>query len=458
MTKLLNVSTKRHIYFVTLIGLGFLWTGVAYIIQAYRLLGVLDAGTVNLLVCGVYYVCQALGIGAVGLLFAKRATLAGGRLLPLYATIITLASTAISLYSSSLALIIASGTLLNIAIGVLSAAFLTRLTTDIPQQRRGLVFGSAYAFGSIGTWLLSLPMGGRFLWHKTSIFAIAALAALSLLLVYKLPLPAKIDKSIGHMSGKFDKKFILHAIVVLFLLSMVNTLGFSFPLKGAVNSVYIEFTRAFYGVGLITAGILNDRSRRWGALCCVAALAFPFAALSLGNNVAGETAMWMIAYLFMGFWSVYRIIVFSDISGKSGNLLFAVFGLLAGRLGEAAGTLGSALFTGLPLVVITAAVFVLVILLFSLLYQKLYNPPISPEEAEKRLMIEYTSRFGMSAREQEIFSFIIQGMSNTEIANALYITDSTVKFHVGNIFKKTGFKSRLDLIAHYRLGNMTDIN
>ncbi|NLV36932.1 MAG: helix-turn-helix transcriptional regulator [Clostridiaceae bacterium] len=73
-------------------------------------------------------------------------------------------------------------------------------------------------------------------------------------------------------------------------------------------------------------------------------------------------------------------------------------------------------------------------------------------------MIEYTSRFGMSAREQEIFSFIIQGMSNTEIANALYITDSTVKFHVGNIFKKTGFKSRLDLIAHYRLGNMTDIN
>lgn len=41
-------------------------------------------------------------------------------------------------------------------------------------------------------------------------------------------------------------------------------------------------------------------------------------------------------------------------------------------------------------------------------------------------------------------------MSNTEIARALYITESTVKFHVGNIFKKTGFSSRLELIADYR--------
>jgi DNA-binding CsgD family transcriptional regulator len=66
---------------------------------------------------------------------------------------------------------------------------------------------------------------------------------------------------------------------------------------------------------------------------------------------------------------------------------------------------------------------------------------------------EYVHRFGLSAREQEIFSLIIQGLSNAEMASSLYITESTVKFHVGNILKKTEFASRLELIADYKLGS-----
>ncbi len=56
--------------------------------------------------------------------------------------------------------------------------------------------------------------------------------------------------------------------------------------------------------------------------------------------------MVMLAYLFLGFWSVHRILVFSDISGKMGFPALAVFGLLMGRLGEAAGTVGASIFTG----------------------------------------------------------------------------------------------------------------
>ena len=441
----------KYLYFAALIGLGFLWTGTAYIAQAYRLLGFLGGGTVNLLTCGAYYICQAAGIGAVALLFHKRAAFAGGRVLPFCATFLALVCLAASLYSSSLWLITTTGTLLNIAIGMLSGCYLTRLSTNIPNQRRGLVFGGAYAFGSIGTWLLSLPMEGRFLWHSGSFYAIAALAAASLVLVWKLS-PPPVTESTEKLRGGFNKKLLWLAAAVLFILSMENTLGFAFPLRGAEDSVYIEFTRAFYGVGLVIAGFISDKNRRWGAICCLAALAFPFAALALGANVAGETAMWVLAYLFLGFWSVYRILVFSDISGKSGLPAFAVFGLLAGRLGEAAGTLGASLFTGALLVILSGAVFVLVIALFFLLYQKLYVVVTTPEEAEAHRLTEYVSRFGLSAREQEIFNLIIQGMSNTEIAGTLYITESTVKFHAGNIFKKTGLGSRLELIADYKLG------
>ena len=40
---------------------------------------------------------------------------------------------------------------------------------------------------------------------------------------------------------------------------------------------------------------------------------------------------------------------------------------------------------------------------------------------------------------------LAKGMSNSEIALALGITPKTVKFHVTNIFAKTGAKSRVQL-------------
>lgn len=74
---------------------------------------------------------------------------------------------------------------------------------------------------------------------------------------------------------------------------------------------------------------------------------------------------------------------------------------------------------------------------------------MSPEDVEKQMQIQYVNGFGMSMREQDVFNLMIQGMSNIEIANSLYISESTVKFHINNIFKKTGFKSRLELISDY---------
>lgn len=436
-----------------LIGLGFLWTGTAYIAQAYRLLSLMDADSVSRITCGSYYLFQAAGICVVAWFFAKHPTFAGGRVLPFWSTIFALGCTAVSLYSTSLTVIIISGFLLNLAIGMLSGCYLTRLATNIPQQRRGAVFGFAYALGSIGTWLISLPMGGRFLWYRESFFAIIALAALTLPFIQHLSAPSIRRSLAGHPQKKFDWNLIILSGAVLLLLSMENTLGFSFPLKGASDSLYIEFVRIFYGVGLVIAGFVSDKNRRFGAICCLAALAFPFAALAHGNNEAGETLMWVLAYLFLGFFSVYRILLFSDISGKTGIPAFAVLGLMFGRLGEAAGTIGAGFFSGTPLIIISGAVFVLVIVLFFLLYQKIYTSVVSPEELEQQRFTAYSARFGFSAREQEIFALIIRGMSNAEIAAALYITESTVKFHIGNMFRKSGFARRSELITDYKLGS-----
>jgi len=159
----------------------------------------------------------------------------------------------------------------------------------------------------------------------------------------------------------------------------------------------------------------------------------------------------MAAYLFLGFMSVYRILLFSDLAAKSGLPGLAVAGLLVGRLGEAAGTLAAGWLTGVPLIVVSGVVFALAIALFFSLYQKIYT--LNSEEIEKRRLAEYASHLGFSAREQDIFNLIVQGCPNAEIARKLYITESTVKFHVGNILKKAGLDSRLKLIADYKLYN-----
>ena len=105
-----------------------------------------------------------------------------------------------------------------------------------------------------------------------------------------------------------------------------------------------------------------------------------------------------------------------------------------------------------PLIVLSGLVLFLVIALFFLLYQKLYTPVASPEESEQQRFTQYVVKCGFSVREKGIVALILLGMSNAEIADALYITESTAKFHIGNIFKKSRLPGRAVLIADYKLG------
>lgn len=52
----------------------------------------------------------------------------------------------------------------------------------------------------------------------------------------------------------------------------------------------------------------------------------------------------------------------------------------------------------------------------------------------------------ITAREQEIIDFILDGYTNEEIAEALCISVNTVKKHLANIYLKLGIKSRWELL------------
>ncbi|MFJ9732124.1 response regulator [Streptomyces sp. NPDC101171] len=54
----------------------------------------------------------------------------------------------------------------------------------------------------------------------------------------------------------------------------------------------------------------------------------------------------------------------------------------------------------------------------------------------------------LSAREAEVLDLVAQAYSNAEIAGELFITESTVKRHLSNIYAKLGATSRLDAVRH----------
>ena len=55
--------------------------------------------------------------------------------------------------------------------------------------------------------------------------------------------------------------------------------------------------------------------------------------------------------------------------------------------------------------------------------------------------------FRLTARESDVAAFLVQGLSNQEIADALCISEHTVKSHMKAIFQKTGVTSRTQAVA-----------
>lgn len=74
-----------------------------------------------------------------------------------------------------------------------------------------------------------------------------------------------------------------------------------------------------------------------------------------------------------------------------------------------------------------------------------FNDISCSREADDDSLMEFASEFKLNRREREVMGFIVQGMSNEEIAAALYISPQTVKNNVSAIYRKTGVKNRVQL-------------
>lgn len=92
------------------------------------------------------------------------------------------------------------------------------------------------------------------------------------------------------------------------------------------------------------------------------------------------------------------------------------------------------------------------------LSQKLTKPKLQTIIVEKQILVEATpssgseinqkaiEALGLSKRELEVLQLMAKGLSNTEIADRLFVSLNTIKTHVSKLFEKMEVKRRTQAI------------
>lgn len=84
--------------------------------------------------------------------------------------------------------------------------------------------------------------------------------------------------------------------------------------------------------------------------------------------------------------------------------------------------------------------------------KRVVNLVAALQDLERKAAKPERKTYGLTPREMEVVTCIVQGCSNRDIAKQFTLSEETVKRHLSNIFDKTGVSTRLELamfaIAH----------
>ena len=367
----------------------FLLTSTGYLPWVYHIMEMVPFRTADAVSMVAGYALQAAGLGLFMAFLRRRGGLR--RRLFNLSLILHMLCLIPAVMSASLLWTMVFGGLLNLQCGMIAGCYLYTLTSWTGEENSAITLGTGYGISILLTWLLSVAVGGS-AYYTRSILVVCLLLTV-LAFCAAIPQPeqaAEADAGGGagpdRLSGKAgmteeEKNCILQSGLLILLFSIVNSCGFGFPSADLGQGVSLESSRLFYAAGLLIAGLANDQSRKHGAVCALAALVIPFIMLALKGESVPLRIFWALSYFTFGFYSIYRMILFSDIARRRNLMFLCGFGLLTGRIGDAAGeALCLALSDRMPILIgITALLFVVCVFLFFRIYPVLYLGQAHPQ-------------------------------------------------------------------------------
>ena len=444
-----HTTLKTNLQCSLIIALCFLWTSTGYLSWMYQLLDFAESSSVDWLTEVIGYLFQAFGIFIFSLVIKRKKSLLSNKSIFITCIGIDFIFIILATLSNQLLFILIWGYMMNFVHGIIAGFYLTLLATQVELKYRSIVFGVAYAASSIASWLISLLNQSNILRSEYALitYGIFICITIGLIIAEKEPIPLE---RITFTGKDISAGTIALAGLTVVLVSLTRGIGFYFPMADISTGINLEFSRAFYAVGLILAGIVGDRSRKYGAVSCLAALFFPFAIIALSNEVGVSIVLWILGYCLFGFLAVFRVVLFSDIARMKEDFMYvAGFGLMFGRIGDAIGNLTGIILNDklIPLVIVASICFVVTFVIFFMLYNRLYMPAPQPLPSQEERLNAFIQKYELSSREIEVLNLIREGASNGEISAKLFISENTVKFHVRNILKKTDCSNRTELIT-----------
>ena len=184
------------------------------------------------------------------------------------------------------------------------------------------------------------------------------------------------------------------------------------------------------------------------------------------------TVKWLLLasdiFLVIGFLSsAVAHIIYAAVAGIKDSTVYMmvttamlVWNYFAYFWGEASVYWGNSRFIREPLDLTIIFWLVISVLTATFIYQRCFKPTFAAHEPdtgatssinivhkdlEERLQ-ELVKQKGLTRREKEVAGLIYQGKSNKEIAEMLFLSESTVKTHIYNIFRKLDVKNRIEVV------------
>lgn len=355
--------------------------------------------------------------------------------------------------------------------GLVATAFLYgRFLSGLARKALALVFDIVFMY--VGIMFLIFSQLAFLYSLSILVVSVALSVAISLLFARKdYPLGDLVDaeeskrrsiKVKGNNHTLFLLGFMLSAALMMFFIG--------FPVDAATVAL-----GASVGLAGILSLLLGQMDERTYKEAMKKSMAFTAAVLLLPLPIVPETGKLICLCLYTCTVSMNAIVLLNAIVetsrfdmispiwlfGQEGSVFFA--GVFAGGVLFAAGGFFSAQFSEAPYVTCLVAVGVCAWMQIRVNYQIYpFEPVIETNlECEIRANIEHDGqhkmlwqekrryaceRYGLSPREREILQILLKGRDAKYIMDTFYISQSTAKTHIYNIYRKFGIHSRQELL------------